>query len=70
MASSPTSSRASSASSRPYLYESVRPGGWLVASGIIVEREEEVRTALEAAGFTDISRGQMGDWVALRAWRR
>ncbi len=54
----------------PYLYESVRPGGWLVASGIIVEREEEVRTALEVAGFRDITRGQMGDWVALRAWRQ
>jgi ribosomal protein L11 methyltransferase len=54
----------------PYLYESVRPNGWLVASGIIVEREEEVRTALAAAGFVEITRGQMGDWVALRAWRR
>ena len=53
----------------PYLYESVRPGGWLVASGIIVEREEEVRTALGAAGFVDITRGQMTDWVALRARR-
>jgi ribosomal protein L11 methyltransferase len=54
----------------PYLYESVRSGGWLVASGIIIEREEEVRTALEAVGFTEITRGQMGDWVSLRAWRR
>jgi ribosomal protein L11 methyltransferase len=54
----------------PYLYESVRPNGWLVASGIIIEREEEVRLALEAAGFVEIRRGQMGDWVALRAWRR
>jgi ribosomal protein L11 methyltransferase len=54
----------------PFLYESVRPGGWLVASGIIIEREEEVRTALEAVGFTEITRGQMGDWVSLRAWRR
>lgn len=54
----------------PHLYESVRPGGWLVASGIIVEREEEVRTALDAAGFVEITRGQMGDWVALRARRR
>jgi ribosomal protein L11 methyltransferase len=54
----------------PYLYQSVRPGGWLVASGIIIEREEEVRTALEAAGFVEITRGQMGDWVALRARRR
>lgn len=53
----------------PYLYESVRPGGWLVASGIIIERAEEVRTALDAAGFTNITRGQMGDWVCLRAWR-
>ena len=52
------------------LYRSVRPGGWLVVSGIIIEREEEVRIALEAAGFVDIARGQMGDWVALRAWRR
>ena len=54
----------------PYLYASVRPNGWLVASGIIVEREEEVRTALEAAGFVEITRGHMGDWVSLRAWRR
>lgn len=53
----------------PHLYESVRPGGWLVASGIIIEREEEVRTALDAAGFINITRGQMGDWVALRARR-
>lgn len=53
----------------PHLYESLRPGGWLVASGIIVEREEEVRDALTAAGFTGITRGQMADWVALRAWR-
>jgi ribosomal protein L11 methyltransferase len=54
----------------PWLYESTRPGGWLVASGIIIEREEEVRTALEAVGYSDITRGQMGDWVSLRAWRR
>jgi hypothetical protein len=25
--------------------------------------------ALEAAGFVEITRGQMGDWVALRARR-
>ncbi len=54
----------------PHLYESLRPGGWLVASGIIAEREEEVRDALTAAGFADIVRGQMDDWVALRAWRQ
>ncbi len=52
------------------LFRSVRVGGWLVVSGIIVERAEEVETALAAAGFVEITRGQMGDWVALRAWRR
>jgi hypothetical protein len=29
-----------------------------------------VQMALEAAGFVEITRGQMGDWVALRARRR
>ena len=48
----------------PYLYESVRPGGWLVASGIIVEREEEVRMALEAAAS---SRSRAARWAT--GWR-
>lgn len=51
----------------PHLYESLRPGGWLVASGIIVERAEEVEAALVAVGFTNIVRAHMEDWVGLRA---
>ena len=48
----------------PDLAASVKPGGHLVASGIIAERLADVRTALEGAGFTleEINRG---DWYAL-----
>jgi ribosomal protein L11 methyltransferase len=40
-------------------------GGWLIASGIIVEREQEVADAFAAAGLTPVERCQEGDWVAL-----
>jgi ribosomal protein L11 methyltransferase len=41
------------------------PGGTLIASGIIAEREAEVVEAFAAAGLTPIERRQEGDWVAL-----
>jgi ribosomal protein L11 methyltransferase len=43
----------------------VKPGGRLILSGIILEREAEVRAALDRHGFTTIARRQSGDWVAL-----
>jgi ribosomal protein L11 methyltransferase len=45
------------------------PGGTLVASGIFVDREAEVREALEQAGLTVTHRWAEGDWVALAAGR-
>jgi ribosomal protein L11 methyltransferase len=58
------------------LYEAVRAGdgsvgsgGILVCSGIIDEREPEVRRALAAAGFRVSRRFTEGDWVALEAER-
>jgi ribosomal protein L11 methyltransferase len=58
------------------LYEAVRPGsgsagsgGVLVCSGIIDDREPEVRRALAAAGFRIRGRFVEGDWVALEAER-
>lgn len=54
----------------PYLYASLRPGGWLIASGIIADRADEVRDTLTAVGFSDILITEMEDWVSLRAWRR
>ena len=44
--------------------------GILVASGIFIDREPEVRSALEGAGFEITGRRHETDWVALEAVRR
>lgn len=49
----------------PDLAAALRPGGLLIASGIIDEREAEVAAALAAAGLAPVERRQAGDWVAL-----
>jgi ribosomal protein L11 methyltransferase len=46
-----------------------RPGGWLVASGVLAEQADEVDRALQAAGFAAAERRASGDWVALLARR-
>jgi ribosomal protein L11 methyltransferase len=51
------------------LRDELRPGGILLASGIIRDREAEVRAAFEAAGLTVAGRSEDGDWVALEARR-
>ena len=51
------------------LHDELRPGGTLVASGIFVDREAEVRSAFEAAGLAIDDRSTEGDWVALTATR-
>jgi ribosomal protein L11 methyltransferase len=51
------------------LINELRPGGTLVASGIHVDREAAVRTALGAAGFVVERRWASADWVALAAIR-
>lgn len=43
----------------------LRPGGRLLASGIFIDREPEVRAALEGAGLRQLERTAEGDWVAL-----
>jgi len=45
-------------------------GGRLLASGIFVDREGDVRAALQAAGLRVVRREAEGDWVALEAERR
>ncbi|MDA8217966.1 MAG: 50S ribosomal protein L11 methyltransferase [Dehalococcoidales bacterium] len=52
------------------LAEALAPGGLLVASGIIAEREAEVVTAFADTGLPIVERRQRGDWVALVARRR
>jgi ribosomal protein L11 methyltransferase len=46
------------------------PGGRLIASGIFVDREADVREALESAGLPVVRRDGEGDWVALESQRR
>ena len=43
----------------------VRPGGLYIASGIIEERETDVRFFAEGEGFLPLETRHMGDWVAL-----
>jgi ribosomal protein L11 methyltransferase len=49
----------------PALARALRPGAWLIASGIIAEREHEAADALRANGFSIQRREQRGDWLAL-----
>jgi ribosomal protein L11 methyltransferase len=49
----------------PQLASAVRPGGRLLASGIFVDREGEVRDAFAGAGLEVMDRTMEGDWVAL-----
>lgn len=54
----------------PLLREELRPGGALVASGIFVDREPDVRAAFGDVGLDVIRRSDEGEWVALEAVRR
>ena len=52
------------------LRDELRPGGVLLASGIFVDREMDVREAFDAASLEVATRTVEGDWVALKAVRR
>ncbi len=49
----------------PHLAKALKPGGLLLTSGIIADREADVIAAFDAAGLTQVERLQEGDWVAL-----
>jgi ribosomal protein L11 methyltransferase len=51
------------------LRDELRPGGVLLASGIFLDRETEVRGAFDAAGLVVATRTAEGEWVALEAIR-
>lgn len=53
----------------PELAAEVRDGGTLIVSGIFIDREDEVREALVAAGIVVAGRRIEGDWVALAGVR-
>ena len=49
--------------------ELLKKGGSFISSGIINTKEEAVKNALLAAGFTIAEIERQGDWVAIRAER-
>jgi ribosomal protein L11 methyltransferase len=51
------------------LREELIPGGVLLASGIFVDREGDVRAAFASAGLDVTRRAADGDWVLLEARR-
>jgi ribosomal protein L11 methyltransferase len=51
------------------LRDEMRPGGFLLASGIFLDREAEVAATLEEVGLRVTDRALEGDWVALTATR-
>lgn len=53
----------------PEFVRHLRPGGRLIASGIIVDRRAEVEQALTRAGLIVVSQSEAGDWVCLQAER-
>ena len=68
--SSPTSSRRCSSRSPRQLRDELSPGGTLLASGIFVDREPEVREAFAAVGLRVVDRAVEAEWVALTAVAR
>ena len=54
----------------PALLRATRPGGTLIASGIIAERRGEAEEPLRAAGLVDVRALVEGDWVTLVGRRR
>ena len=51
----------------PMFWEKLVPGGVLICSGILNERADEVRAALETAGFAILSHENSEDWSAFSA---
>jgi ribosomal protein L11 methyltransferase len=49
--------------------DELRPGGVLIASGVFVDREADVRSAFARVGLEVRGRAAEGDWVALEATR-
>ena len=54
---------------RTQLYEALKPGGILVASGIIDFKENEVLSALTGHGFSIIETNHLGEWTEITAKR-
>ena len=53
----------------PQMAEVTKPGGWLVASGILAERTDEALVSLVSQGFKPEKVVKEGEWIAVLAVR-
>ena len=51
------------------LFAAVKPGGLLLASGIIAPRAQDVASGLTKAGFVTEAINEEGEWIAIRSRR-
>jgi len=54
----------------PRMAEITAPGGWLVASGILAERQDEALVSLSLHGFKPLRVVQEGAWIAILCERK
>lgn len=48
----------------PQAYRVLQPGGYFIASGVIEERDKEILSLAEKAGFRLLRKSQKGEWVS------
>jgi ribosomal protein L11 methyltransferase len=51
------------------LMQHIVPGGLFICSGIVVDRTDEVRSALETAGYQVLEERHRGEWTAFLSRR-
>ena len=64
---SPGFTLSSSAHMHSMFFAKTAEGGTLICSGILNERADEVRAALEKAGFKVVNHAKSDDWSAFTA---
>ena len=54
----------------PVIPDRLKKGGYFITSGIIDFKEQEVRSAIEAAGLTVVEVNHQGEWVNITAQKQ